>query len=613
MVHSIFWLFCLALCAPWVSGYRQPGDSLFSAVFGEDFLVDGGDELSEWDIENWPGRLATSALNESFADEDDMHARRLQEGSLPKLTSAGKRIKTVVFASMLDGTCKSDDWRGDLPRHFMRYLPDAEGYLVYARHPDSHDCASCGSHGTRGRADCQKYLSGDHKKADLLVVIGTGLSASCSSHDKKQGRSKCQGDSHRHYTSLDHVFHSRYASKDTLAVHIPVRKISALNSNKVFNFQHVIHDNEFLKPLAQKSIDEMRNFCKHTPKEKTLMYVGRYTEGKGQLSFLKTVVPAALAGYDIEFFGGDYHGNDLPGRLRQTARDRNISITVHSEVSHHQLLHSYCKSAGLVHYAKGDNNPRVAYEALYAGSPLFVTKNAKLPGRIYEQTKFVTSLEWGVSKEEFATKFQSFMDMVKSSKTQKDVYSWVDRALVPDGIYRKLCVAVGVCSAPSSRSHSSKPRKAGSSFKPLSSPSAVPETKGADALLLAERSAQSATQPATDAEEPALSADDLAVYEGLMQAASDRAAAEDVMNTYGASHPSQQGTVAAIPSNTRAVHGWGLGDMEHNMNIAQRELNLTATRHHLPGSGVPRPSGALVHEHQHPRSMQMAEPYESTP
>jgi hypothetical protein len=385
----------------------------------------------------------------------------------------------------------------------MRYLPNAEGFLVYARHPDRHDCSTCGSDGTKGHAECESYLAGSHRKADLLVVIGTGLSATCNKRDEQKGRSKCDRGSPHHYTSLDHVFHSRYATKKTVAVHIPVRKLAPLNRNTVFRFQYVIHDDEFLKPLAQQSINEMRHYCARTPKAEKLMYVGRYTEGKGQLSFLETVDPAAVAGYELEFFGGDYHDNELPAMLRKVAKRRNISVTVHAEVSHQKLLHSYCQSAGLIHYAKGDNNPRVAYEALYAGTPLFVTRNANLPERIYRQN-FVESLEWG--SEEFSAKFQGFMDMIKSPKTHEEVHAWVDRYLVPDKVYRNLCTSVGVCKG--AKKQSNMQRKAVQHASKLSSLTSknttshtiqaqpgLSEKLGKGAVAIAESTAHNVTAP----------------------------------------------------------------------------------------------------------------------
>lgn len=53
----------------------------------------------------------------------------------PDLTPLGNSVKRVVFVKMSSGFCESkqDDWRGDLPRHFVRYLPNARVRLKHPR------------------------------------------------------------------------------------------------------------------------------------------------------------------------------------------------------------------------------------------------------------------------------------------------------------------------------------------------------------------------------------------------------------------------------------------------------------------------------------------------
>lgn len=49
------------------------------------------------------------------------------------LTSLGKSIRRVVVPTMLPSVCRSSDWRGELPRWFARFLPEAPVVVWDAR------------------------------------------------------------------------------------------------------------------------------------------------------------------------------------------------------------------------------------------------------------------------------------------------------------------------------------------------------------------------------------------------------------------------------------------------------------------------------------------------
>eukprot|EP00951_Prasinocladus_malaysianus_P035156 scaffold360044_cov30-Prasinocladus_malaysianus.AAC.1 len=257
----------------------------------------------------------------------------------------------------------------------------------------------------------------------------------------------CMSQNPKHYTSLDGVFHSHYTDNNTLAVHIPVRKITPLSRNQLFGFRHVIHDNDFLKPLAAESFKSMRRFCRRVDKQKRLMYVGRYVDSKGQLDFLRAVNPEMLRGYTVDFYGAGYQAGGRPAEIEGLAKSRGISVEVHDSVSHQTLLKAYCTSAGQVHYAKGDNNPRAGYEGLYAGNPLFITTNSKLPPAMYDQS-FVVGLRFNSTQQRFDSAFARFMRLVNDNRTTDKVTGWVEENLVPAKVYQRLCSDIGVC-APS--------------------------------------------------------------------------------------------------------------------------------------------------------------------
>jgi len=406
-------------------------------------LPNGAGDLTEGEddglIENWQGRLDWAPLNVRQTSR-----RTLVETLQPPLTELGSNIETVVFASMLGGTCQSDDWRGDLPRHLMSFLPKASGVLVYARDSGSHTCRSCTSHGVKHTRDkCMEYLGngGEAKKADLLVVIGTGRINKCRGDKTLPG---CGADDPSKYVSLDRLFHSRYTSNTSLTVHVPVRKLAALWGNKVFQFDHVIPDNEFLKPIAMEAYDDMMGYCSHVKKSKRLLYVGRYVDKKGQVEFLSMVNPQHLSGYTVDFYGAGYESKSIIDNMRKIAKERGISITINKQVDHAKLLRLYCAASGQIHFAKGDNNPRAAYEGLYAGNPLFVTLNSKLPAVIYKQP-FVAPVWANATSGIFNQSFGRFMEMVKSSSTRKRISIWVDSNMRPDSVYRGLCSRIGVC------------------------------------------------------------------------------------------------------------------------------------------------------------------------
>jgi len=360
----------------------------------------------------------------------------------PRLTAAGDKIRRVVVVELsTGGVCRSDDWRGELPKHILRFIPDAKAVILF-----SHDiaepwrCSECRRVGnpTRNRdhSDCDYYFrqpdDNEWMAADLVLAIGSGHT---KWFDPENNR--------RHsFPELHKLFQSGLIGPHTLSVHVPIRKVSTLTGLFPFNF--TIHDNEFVKPLSTDSFLELHHLCANEPKVKDLLYVGRYWEGKGQTRFLELVDPAMLLGYHLHFFGSAYTSSDYPQKIEALAQSRNITVTVHPSVGKRELLRHYCRSVGQVHFASGDDNPRAAYEGVYAGNVLFVTRESLLHPLMYEQ-EFVVPVQFH-DREAFREGFGRFMELVRDRQRVEGVISsFVERHLTPETVYRRMCEDIGVC------------------------------------------------------------------------------------------------------------------------------------------------------------------------
>ena len=369
------------------------------------------------------------------------------------LTSRGQSIRRVLVVSLVGGGCRGDDWRGDLPRYIMSYLPEARAVLLNAKNETHWVCGECSStHGLPGRQghhhnNCQQYTGQDGKTlpADLMIVIGTGVYAPCEStkYIETCRQHKKYGDVSLMYPELRGIFSSGYVDSNTLAVHFPIRKLRSLRK---LPFSVVVDDSDFVKPLANGTRNKMKRLCAKEPKTNDLLYVGRYQSSKGQLTFLQTVDPSELQGYHVHFYGSNMNAaTGYHVKMRETARMRNISMTIHPPVDKGTLLRRYCRAVGQIHYASGDNNPRAAYEGLYAGNPLFISFESMVNAELYT-ADFVVGVKY--RSDEFRKSFKHFMRLVRNqSLLQGRIESFVDLHLSPTQIYRRLCIQMGVCSS----------------------------------------------------------------------------------------------------------------------------------------------------------------------
>lgn len=362
----------------------------------------------------------------------------------PTLTERGQLIKRVLIVGLVGNVCHGDDWRGGLPMHLSRFLPQARSVLLES-HPvtATWTCRACtpdGSVEIENRTDCNFYLGRadiPRNHADLVLIVGSGRQAPVSAPLTE------------HWPDLRQVLGSGYVDGNTLSIHVPIRK--AFEIGRLFNFHHVIHDQDFAKPLSSSTIDEVERMCLQEKKTKELLYVGRYIPGKGQVDFLETVDPLMLKGYRIHFYSGESQPDSgYIQQMLQVGQQRKIDMSIHSKVDRLVLLKHSCIASGQIHYAIGDDNPRTCYEALYAGNPLFTTKESMLHKSMYS-VPFVT---WVTStgshtnqkQENFDAAFRNFMSMVHDiNEWEPRIMNYARSYLAPAPAYNRLCTQVGIC------------------------------------------------------------------------------------------------------------------------------------------------------------------------
>ena len=94
-----------------------------------------------------------------------------------------------------------------------------------------------------------------------------------------------------------------------------------------------------------------------------------------------------------------------------------------------------------------DNNPRVVYEALSAGNPVFVTPESNLPDILYQHSGFVSSVSKNATRSEFALAFHEFMEHVRDPEEVRPairsfVHEFLDPQRVYEGVARKMGLIV---------------------------------------------------------------------------------------------------------------------------------------------------------------------------
>ena len=336
-----------------------------------------------------------------------------------RLTRYGKRVRTVLFASLTDGgVCSlskhgSMDWRGTLPRYVAEHLNASvvvwDGVSA-ASDPSSEACMACRPdedmvpYTSKARFSCQEWLEGMGQSfVDLVVVVGTHTS-SCRS---------CRPDiSRESYGLLKWTMRQHWIGEKTRVLHIPISSSSAVLKNQVVSVDKVILDSQIMKPVHTDDLQMQP--CNSGVPENTLLYIARYMSRKGQERFLQEVDPRQLHGYRVEFFSSAKN-HHMERKLMEIAAVRGLNVTVHAEdVTRDELFNAMiCRAKGVIHYASRDMNPRILYESLAAHLPILITSQSMIPEVILRQP-FVMSVDYG-KKRSLQSGLSWFMRLVRSS------------------------------------------------------------------------------------------------------------------------------------------------------------------------------------------------------
>jgi len=365
---------------------------------------------------------------------------------------------------MLPGVCRSPDWRGELPRWMARFLPAATTIVWEARgwrfgradNGTSLRCKSCrnpDSTEPKQPLDCLSLQQ--IGEGDLVLVIGTG-SISCVYKNNLESLPQCNVTRMEKHSlpSLEAVDLVWNKDKVIRRVHFPVRTLKSLKADQnLFQFDTIIDDNSFFKPMGDKGLELDMKSCADSPKQKDLLYVARYKDYKGQRRFLERADPKLLEGYTIHFYGGAFYDEASQtyfDGLSRTAEERGIRVEVNKHVDKSVLMAHICRAAGQILWPLEDNNPRAAYEGLYAGVPLFISTTAGVPPALLEQS-FVQAVAYDAAEDEFNRGLAAFMSLVgaheASAEARREIVRYTESALDPRNVYFELCQRMGICAA----------------------------------------------------------------------------------------------------------------------------------------------------------------------
>jgi len=288
-------------------------------------------------------------------------------------------------------------------------------------------------------------LPARHRSADALVLIGSGM-AVCRSRDSGNcDRPEGFGDEEefrRKHPSLYRAVHKPWVTSDTWVAHIPVSHEEDLSSN-VHNFSRVVQDSDFLKPMSP-SVTASLEGCGRAKREDTLIYPARFDDNdhKGQAAFLERAPAGDLDGFTVRFFGVSLT-DGIRAKLQGIADRRNISIDLAGEVSQIELLGAMCHSKGVVLFPRHDSNPRVVYEGLLSGCPVYASREANVPQALLE-LPFVFS-----GRRKAPASFHDFMEAIRREGRAtgffEDIRTRSSRMLRPDVVFEDLMHKLGIC------------------------------------------------------------------------------------------------------------------------------------------------------------------------
>lgn len=123
------------------------------------------------------------------------------------------------------------------------------------RAKDASYCTKDGKHSAFG---LKGWFELAGKKADLVVVLGSGT------NDR----------------DLPLMFEQPWVGPHTIMFHVPISHNTTILNNEVANFDLVIPDSSFVKPLHLEHITEFQASCRSQVRGNTLVWVARYLDWK---------------------------------------------------------------------------------------------------------------------------------------------------------------------------------------------------------------------------------------------------------------------------------------------------------------------------------------------
>jgi len=246
----------------------------------------------------------------------------------------------------------------------------------------------------------------------------------------------------------------------------------------------VVRDDAFAKPLLLPALEreiyeEALAAADYMPRDPTLIYSGQYRPNKGQLDFIRKLDAESLGPFVLELFGYHYAGHNLTHEWHDIQREADSPrlggrVVVHNgRISHVLMMKKMASASGLVHYSNSDRNPRVLYEALYFGLPLFVSIQS-MPYIGLQCHKFVQLADTDESRETMNRRLRDWTDYIVQNEkakyavrlklaqenatgrvgtskstgfqsVQKDILTYVGEHLSPQRTFLAFCERFGLC------------------------------------------------------------------------------------------------------------------------------------------------------------------------
>jgi len=249
-------------------------------------------------------------------------------------------------------------------------------------------------------------------------------------------------------------------------------------------------DAALLSRGAREQREEKKRSSSRAPR---LVYVGIYRRTKGQLDFLRKLDPRSLGKFALEFYGTRPRptknttssfkpsSSKLPvvvdddwDAIKETiAANPGLAAKVvayEERIPHVAMVAKLATASGLIHCASSDRNPRVLYEALYFGLPLFVTVQS-MPYVGLQCQPFVVLTDFDAPPRTLNAQLRAWTDKLAATTTPRDdvtettttttttprqdddkttklrasIRTYVEAHLTPERVYLALCQRFGLC------------------------------------------------------------------------------------------------------------------------------------------------------------------------